>query len=75
MDIAWGFRGKSQMMAKGKRRLLFNGGKVWDVTDALKPELVNDNAYAGFQAQLAWNNRIMNRAGIETTICRFCQAR
>ena len=58
MDVAWGYGGKSQMMAKGKRRFLFNGRKVWDVTDAMKPELVSDNAYIGYQTQLAWNKRI-----------------
>ena len=58
MDTHWGYGGKTQMMARGKQRFLFNGGRVWDVTDALRPELVNDHAYSSVQVQLAWNNNI-----------------
>ena len=58
MDIPWGAGGKSQMMAKGARRFLFNAGKVWDVSDAMHPELVNDKAWPGSQFQLAWNENV-----------------
>jgi len=56
MDIPWGRGGKSQMMTKGKRRFLFNAGKVWNVTDAMHPELVSEGAFIGNQIQLAWSN-------------------
>jgi len=49
---------KSQMMAIGKRRLLFNNGNVWDVSDALHPELINQKAWLGSQIQLAYNTNI-----------------
>ncbi|RMD87960.1 MAG: hypothetical protein D6807_06795, partial [Alphaproteobacteria bacterium] len=50
--------GKSQMMAKGKRRFLFTNGEVWEVTDALKPVLINRHAFLGRQVQLAYNRKI-----------------
>jgi hypothetical protein len=55
LDVPWGMGGKSQMMAIGKRRFLFNDGNVWDVSDALHPELVNEGAWPGGQLQLAFN--------------------
>lgn len=58
LATAWGLGGKSQMMAIGKRRLLFNRGNVWDISDALHPELVNEGAWSGSQLQLAYNHRI-----------------
>ena len=53
LETAWGLGGKSQMMAIGRRRLLFNAGNVWDVSDALHPELINERAWFGSQLQLA----------------------
>ena len=53
-----GLGGKSQMMAIGKRRFLFNNGKVWDASDALHPELVSEGAWSGNQIQLAYNRDI-----------------
>ena len=58
MNIPWGAGGKSQMMTKGARRFLFNAGKVWDVSDAMHPELVSDKAWPGSQFQLAWNENV-----------------
>jgi len=57
-DTAPGIGGKSQMMAIGKRRFLFNYGAVWEVTEALHPELIKRNAYLGNQLQLAYNRNI-----------------
>ena len=53
-----GMGGKMQMMAKGKRRYLFNRGNVWDISDALHPELVNQKAFFGSQIQLAYNKKL-----------------
>ena len=58
LEAAWGLGGKSQMMAIGKRRLLFNNGSVWDVSDALHPALINQGAWSGSQLQLAYNRKI-----------------
>jgi len=58
LETPWGLGGKSQMMASGGRRLLFNRGTVWDVSDALHPEPINERAWSGGQFQLAYNNRI-----------------
>ena len=58
LKTAWGLGGKSQMMAIGRRRLLFNAGNVWDVSDALHPELINERAWPGSQLQLAYNQKI-----------------
>jgi hypothetical protein len=49
---------KSQMMTKGEQRILFNAGKAWDVTDAMRPQLINDQAFTGTQLQLAWNENV-----------------
>ncbi|MFQ5660058.1 MAG: LVIVD repeat-containing protein [Gammaproteobacteria bacterium] len=53
-----GMGGKMQMMASGTRRYLLNRGKVWDVSDALHPELVKENAFIGNQLQLAFHSKI-----------------
>ncbi len=58
LKFVGGIGGKSQMMAIGKRRLLFNAGKVWDVSVALHPELINQGAWTGPQLQLAYNNKL-----------------
>ena len=50
--------GKSQMMAIGKRRYLFTGGQVWDVSEAASPVLINGKAFVGRQVQLAFNKKI-----------------
>jgi len=49
---------KSQIMAIGKRRYLFVSGNVWDISDALHPELVNENGWIGGQIQLAYNRAL-----------------
>lgn len=58
LDTPPGIGGKSQMMAIGKRRFLFNNGSVWDVSDALHPELIRQKAFPGNQLQLAYNSSI-----------------
>jgi len=58
LDEAPGIGGKSQIMATGKRRFLFNSGNVWDISDALHPELVNQGAWRGGQLQLAYNRSL-----------------
>jgi len=58
LDVATENGGKSQIMAIGKRRFLFNSGNVWDISDALHPELVNQDAWRGGQLQLAYNRSL-----------------
>ena len=52
-------RWKMQMMTVGERRFLFQGGipkgDVIEVTDPLNPIVVNEDAFAGRQIQLAYN--------------------
>ncbi len=50
--------GKSQMMAVGKRRYLFTGGQVWDVSEAASPVLIDDGVFLGIQVQLAFNRKL-----------------
>ena len=55
-DWTPGFRG--QMMAVGNRRFLFDRvGKIIEVTDPLRPTLINKNAYKG-GPQLAYNKEL-----------------
>lgn len=54
----WRTGGKAQMMAVGNRRYLFQNGRVYDVTDPLKPEIYNEDAFEGGQVQLAYNHSI-----------------
>jgi hypothetical protein len=54
----WTTGGKSQMMARGNRRYLFQHGRVYDLTDPLRPEIYNDDAFEGGQVQLAYNKEI-----------------
>src|SRR5258706_177017 len=49
---------KMQMMAVGLRRYLFLMGDVVEVTDPLKPTLVNAKGYVGGQLQLAYNPKL-----------------
>ena len=49
---------KMQMMAVGHRRYLFLMGDVIEVTDPLKPTLVNGKGYVGNQLQLAYNQKL-----------------
>jgi hypothetical protein len=49
---------KMQMMAIGLRRYLFLMGDVIDVTDPLKPTLINSKGYIGNQLQLAFNGKL-----------------
>ena len=52
-------RWKMQMMSLGERRFLFQGGipkgDVIEVTDPLNPVVINEDAFAGRQIQLAYN--------------------
>lgn len=47
--------GKVQMMARGKQRLLFQSGNIYDITDPLKPQVFARGVYQGGQLQLAYN--------------------
>lgn len=58
LETARGLGGKSQMMAIGRRRLLFKHGSIWDVSDALHPELIDEGAWSGSQLQLAYNHKV-----------------
>jgi LVIVD repeat-containing protein len=63
---------KMQMMAVGERRFLFLMGDVIEVTDPLRPKMVNHKGYAGNQVQLAYNPKLgkwilMTGAGIAGT--------
>ena len=49
---------KMQMMSIGPRRFLFNRRDVIEVTEPLKPVMVNKGAYPSGQLQLAYNRRI-----------------
>ena len=49
---------KMQMMAIGERRFIFQGGDVFEVTNALKPVMVNQRGFAGGQLQLAYNGKL-----------------
>jgi hypothetical protein len=49
---------KMQMMTVGERRYLFNRRDVLDVTDPVKPVVVNKHAYASGQIQLAFNRKV-----------------
>lgn len=53
-----GRAGKSQMMARGRRRFLFAAGQVWEVSEAKNPTLINDDAFIGWQVQLAYNSKL-----------------
>jgi hypothetical protein len=49
---------KMQMMSIGARRFLFNRRDVVEVTEPLKPVMVNKGAYPSGQLQLAYNRKI-----------------
>ncbi len=49
---------KMQMMAIGARRYLFGRGDVIDLTDPLKPAMLNSKGYVGGALQLAYNRKI-----------------
>ena len=49
---------KMQMMAIGPRRLLFQGGDVIEVTEPLKPTMLNRKGYVGNQLQVAYNRKL-----------------
>jgi len=49
---------KVQMMARGKQRLLFQAGNIYDITDPLNPEVFALNAFEGGQIQLAYNSKL-----------------
>lgn len=53
-----GLGGKTQMMAIGQRRFLFNNRKVWEISDALHPVLVSEGGWVGNQIQLAYNQHL-----------------
>src|SRR5215470_2535300 len=64
--------GKMQMMAIGRRRFIFQQGDVIEVTDALKPVVLNRRGFIGGQLQLAYNSKLgkwilMTGAGSEGT--------
>jgi len=50
--------GKSQMMAIGKRRYLFQSGNIYDFTEPRKAVLLQEAAFGGGQLQLAYNRAI-----------------
>src|SRR5262245_8244649 len=49
---------KMQMMAIGARRFLFSRGDVIDVTEPLRPRMLNKRGYIGGQLQLAYNGKL-----------------
>src|ERR1043165_4203933 len=49
---------KMQMMSIGQRRFLFSRRDVIEVTEPLKPTLVNKRAYNSGQLQLAYNRKL-----------------
>jgi len=64
--------GKMQMMAIGSRRFLFQQGDVIEVTDPIRPKMLNKKGYEGGQLQLAYNQRLgkwilMTGAGVAGT--------
>src|SRR5215510_4355646 len=50
--------GKMQMMAIGSRRFLFQQGDVIEVTDPIRPKMLNKKGYLGSQLQLAYNQTL-----------------
>ncbi len=64
--------GKMQMMAMGTRRFLFQQGDVIEVTEPLKPKMLNKGGYVGNQLQVAYNAKLgkwilMTGAGVAGT--------
>src|SRR4030095_851006 len=64
--------GKMQMMALGAHRFLFQQGDVIEVTEPLKPRMLNSKGYVGNQLQLAYNAKLgkwilMTGAGVAGT--------
>jgi len=64
--------GKMQMMAIGTRRFLFQQGDVIEVTEPLKPKMLNKGGYVGNQLQVAYNAKLgkwilMTGAGVAGT--------
>jgi hypothetical protein len=64
--------GKMQMMAQGERRFLFQQGDVIELTDPLKPKMLNKGGFVGSQLQVAYNRNLgkwilMTGAGVAGT--------
>jgi hypothetical protein len=64
--------GKMQMMAIGPRRFLFQQGDVIEVTEPLKPKMLNKGGNVGNQLQVAYNAKLgkwilMTGAGVAGT--------
>jgi len=64
--------GKMQMMVMGTRRFLFQQGDVIEVTEPLKPKMLNKGGYVGNQLQVAYNAKLgkwilMTGAGVAGT--------
>lgn len=49
---------KAQLMARGRRRFIFQGSDVIDVTEPLKPTVINRGGYIGGTANLAYNHEL-----------------
>jgi hypothetical protein len=49
---------KAQLMARGRRRFIFQGSDVIDVTEPLNPVMLNRDGYIGGTANLAYNRQL-----------------